>query len=208
MNAHTKPVAIELPRLDLRIMRVRLIGDSPLICHAWSEKAKLMMLNKQMKKAAQKKDAKSPEQDFCDSLYWLTEKPAAGSFQMPDDAKFGFPVIAFKAAATSACRFVEGIKMTEVRGAFHIQGEMAQIDGVPAPREDMVRVGMGTADIRYRGEFKEWSTDLTIRYNAAALAPEQIVNLLNVAGFGVGVGEWRPEKDGSFGMFHVATDGE
>ena len=32
--------------------KIRIIGDSPLIVHAWSEKAKRMMLEKQMKKAA------------------------------------------------------------------------------------------------------------------------------------------------------------
>jgi hypothetical protein len=30
------------------------------------------------------------------------------------------------------------------------------------------------------------------------------MNLLNTAGFAVGVGEWRPEKDGQYGMFRVA----
>lgn len=62
---------------------------------------------------------------------------------------------------------------------------------------------MGTADIRYRGEFPEWSTEITLRYNANVLSPEQVANLFNVAGFAVGVGEWRPQRDGSFGMFHV-----
>jgi hypothetical protein len=32
---------------------------------------------------------------------------------------------------------------------------------------------------------------------------EQIVNLFNIGGFACGVGEWRPGKDGSNGMFHV-----
>lgn len=66
-----------------------------------------------------------------------------------------------------------------------------------------MRVGMGVADIRYRCEFKEWSAVVKIRYNASVLSEAQIRNLFNVAGFGVGIGEWRPEKDGSFGMFHV-----
>ena len=48
----TKPLAIELPRLDLQRLDVLLIGDSPLICHAWSKKAKEQMLNKQMKKGS------------------------------------------------------------------------------------------------------------------------------------------------------------
>ena len=39
--------------------------------------------------------------------------------------------------------------------------------------------------------------------NVNVLSVEQIINLFNVAGFGIGVGEWRPEKDGSYGLFHV-----
>ena len=70
-------------------------------------------------------------------------------------------------------------------------------------REDMVRIGMGTADLRYRGEFKNWATTLTIRYIPFAISMEQIINLFNVGGFSCGVGEWRPEKGGSFGMYHV-----
>jgi hypothetical protein len=72
-------------------------------------------------------------------------------------------------------------------------------------REDMVRVGMGTADIRYRGEFKQWFTTIAVKYNANVMSAEQILNLMQTAGFAVGVGEWRPERDGQFGRFHVAT---
>jgi GntR family transcriptional regulator len=59
-------------------------------------------------------------------------------------------------------------------------------------REDMVRVGMGTADIRYRGEFTTWSMDLPIRYNARAVSVEQLVLIFDAGGFGTGIGEWRP----------------
>jgi hypothetical protein len=189
-------VAVEIPTIRVQQMELTLIGDSPLISHAWSEKAKKQMLDKQMKKAKQAKEAKDPQRDYEESLY---KHPTGG---------FGFPCVAFKSAAVGACRFSDGIKMTEARGAFHVVGELAKIKGEPSMREDMVRVGMGTADIRYRGEFKSWSVVLLISYNADALSPEQIINLFNIAGFGVGVGEWRPEKDGSYGRFHVAQEGE
>lgn len=197
-------VRIELPKLKLEDARVTLVGDSPLIVHAWSQKAKELMLAKQMKKAKQAKEAKDPWVDFLDSLYWLSPRPKT----IPVGAslkkfKFGFPSIGFKASAVGACSHIDGVTKVEARGAFHIPGEFVEISGTPTMREDMVRVGMGTADLRYRGEFKEWSVELPIRYNVNVLSLEQIVNLFNTAGFGIGVGEWRPEKDGSFGMFHA-----
>jgi len=187
--------AISLPRFDLRNLTIKLIGDAPLICHAWSHKAKEEMLNKQMKKAKQAKEAKDPERDFRDSLY------------THPDGGWGFPSVAFKAAAVDACSHVDGITKVEARGAFHINGDMLRIIGEPTPREDMVRIGMGTADIRYRGQFDPWSVIVPIRFNASVLSAEQIVHLFNIAGFGIGVGEWRPQRDGMFGLFHVATEG-
>lgn len=182
---------IELPRLDLKPLQVTLVGDSPLICHAWSKKAKQEMLDKQMKKAKQAKAAKDPEKDYRESLY------------AHPDGGYGFPAVAFKAAAVDACSHIANITKVEARGAFHINGDMVKIDGKPSPREDMVKIGMGTADIRYRGEFRKWSATFVLRYNVNVITPEQILNLFNTAGFAIGIGEWRPQRDGSFGMFHV-----
>jgi hypothetical protein len=189
--------AIDLKKINIQQAIVELIGDSSLIVHAWSAKAKKEILDKQMKRAKGPKVSKNPEQDYKDAFYRM------------EDGKPGFPSIAFKAAAVSAGgRFSDGMKMTEIRGMFHIDGELVEIIGNPTMREDMVRVGMGKADIRYRPEFKNWRVKLPVRYNADAISLEQIVNLFNMAGFGVGVGEWRPERDGLFGMFHVATGEE
>ena len=70
----------------------------------------------------------------------------------------------------------------------------------------MVRVGMGSADIRYRGEFNSWYMDLTIRYNKnGQYSLEQILNIINLGGYGCGIGEWRPEKSGQNGMYHLAV---
>lgn len=182
---------IEIPPIEIKTYVLRIVGDSPLIAHAWSQKAKQEMLDKQMGKARGKKEPKDPQRDY------------EGAFYRMPDGEPGFPTIAFKAAAVSAARQVEGLTMTFLRGAFHTVGELVEIEGDPQMREDMVRVGMGTADLRYRPEFPTWAVNLTIRLNIRSMTLEQLIHLFNQAGFSVGVGEWRPEKDGRNGMFHV-----
>lgn len=179
-------------RIDVRRISVKIVGDSPLITHAWSQKAKQMMLDKQMKKGTQAKEAKDPERDYEESIYRL------------DDGGCGFPAIGVKASAIRGGKGL-GMVMADMRAAFHIEGDLLPIVGDPRPREDMVRVGMGTADIRYRAEFVSWSITLPITYNARIVSPEQIVAMLDAGGFGTGIGEWRPEKDGPFGRFHVES---
>jgi hypothetical protein len=194
--ADTKPII--LPRLDIRTIQIRLVSDSPLICHAWSEKAIKQMLDKQTNRASAGKEAKDPAADFRSSLYIMERREPFES------STFGFPAIAFKNAAVTACTSLgKSVSKVAARQAFHVVGELVPIEGHPVMRQDMVRVGMGTADIRFRGEFSEWAVAITVRYNHRLLSDEQIVNLFNTAGFAVGVGEWRPERDGAHGMFHV-----
>lgn len=211
--AKKESVGIELPALNIGLMEVTIIGDSPLIVHAWSQKAKGEMLAKQMKKAKPAKEAKDPKADFEASMYRLA------------DGGYGFPSVAFKNAAVTAGTSVAGLTKIQARQAFHILGEDADIAGAfegsksrvnlvrlegdpPSLREDMVRVGMGTADLRYRPEFSAWRAKVLVRYNENVLSESQILNLLNTAGFAVGVGEWRPERNGDYGRFHVATEQE
>lgn len=54
-----------------------------------------------------------------------------------------------------------------------------------------------------RNAFYDWSTDLTIQFNQNQLSAEQIINVLNWAGFHIGVGGFRKEKTGTFGSFKV-----
>ena len=184
-------IRIELPKMNIQTVIIKLVGDSPLISHRWSSKAKTMMLDKQMGKAKAAKEKKDPEKDFKECLY---EFPGGG---------YGFPSIAFKSAAVGACSHVDGVTKVVARGAFHINGELVKIIGKPTPRVDMVRNQTGVADIRYRAEFRKWSAEFEVRHNANVLTAEQVVNLFNTAGFSIGVGDWRPAKNGSYGMFHV-----
>jgi len=203
MAAKKETSEVSIPAIDIRLFKLKIVGDSPLIMHKWAEKAKQEMLDKQMKKATKGKTAKNPWQDYVDSMYWLSEQPATVTHEDITSARFGFPSTGFKASAVSA-GYRAGVTKDKVstNGSFHVMGEMVEIFGTPQIREDMVRIQM-TTDIRYRAEFTNWSAELTVRYNANAMSIDQIVNLFNLGGFAVGVGEWRAEKGGSFGMYHV-----
>lgn len=220
----TSTVTINAPEFE--VVEFKIVGDTPLIVHAWDEKAKRMMLEKQMGKAAKTKhEIKVPTNDFINSLYWLTEKPQNGiddadaqanfDAAIAAGAKFGFSIGGIKQSfITGAARGGLDVRMTELRGAFFLEGnteasnfDFAEIVG-PAPvmREDMVKVGgmSKTADIRYRGEFKEWEIPLKMRINKnGKYSIEQILNCVTMGGFVTGIGEWRPERDGQFGMFHL-----
>lgn len=220
----TSTVTINAPEFE--VVEFRIVGDTPLIVHAWDEKAKRMMLEKQMGKAAKTKhEIKVPTNDFINSLYWLTEKPQNGiddadaqanfDAAIAAGAKFGFSIGGIKQSfITGAARGGLDVRMTELRGAFFLEGnteasnfDFAEIVG-PAPvmREDMVKVGgmSKTADIRYRGEFKEWEIPLKMRINKnGKYSIEQILNCVTMGGFVTGIGEWRPERDGQFGMYSL-----
>jgi hypothetical protein len=191
-----KNVDATIAEMSIRQARITLVGDSPLIVHAWSAKAKKEILDKQMKKAKSAKEAKDPQALFNEALY-----------RMPGQTDvYGFPSVAFKASAVDACSMVSDMTKVNARGAFHIIGDMVELKyGKLSQREDMVRIGMGTADIRIRPEFSGWSVELNIRYNSGVISLDQLATLFNTAGFSIGVGEWRPQRDGSNGMFHVES---
>ena len=223
----TAKKTIEIKPLELETVDITIVGNTPLIVHAWDEKAKRMMLDKQTGKAKKAKhEIKVPVNDFMNSLYWLTEKPDNGADDddawdkfteaVNDGARFGFPLSGIKQSIiTGASRGGLDVKMTELRGSFFIAGatdaatfDMAEIIAdPPIMREDMVKVGgmSKTADIRHRGEFRNWSIPLKLTYNKnGKYSLEQLLSCVGHGGYVTGIGEWRPEKDGQYGMYRLA----
>jgi hypothetical protein len=210
------PMKIDATKLTIQPakMTVWITGLTPLLVHNFGAKAIKQILDKQIGKAKPGPRAlKDPFSDFRESLYIINEKKVPKTKLEPGQAwkyvpdTFGFPASGFKKAMVSACSMVEGVKKTWIRGLVHIHGNWLPITYKSlVMRQDTVRVGpfgKKSADIRFRGEFHDWRIKLEISYNRSAISPEQIGMLINNAGFSVGVGEWRPEKDGSHGTFAI-----
>jgi hypothetical protein len=194
----TGPGAVQLPKISAETMKVPIIGIAPLIVHKWSDKAKRQMLDAQQGRKTPKQ-IRDPQADYESSLYRTKDG-------------YGFPVLAFKAATVGAARFFgKSVKMTELRQFLFMTGVLsddgttilAPVFGEPKMREDMVRVGMGGTDLRYRGEFPEWTALLTVTYVTTALDRGSVLSLIDAGGMGVGVGEWRPEKRGQNGTYQI-----
>ena len=201
---------INLTRIKRETALITIEGTAPLIVHQWSEKAKRMMLDAQQGKKSPKV-AKDPKQDWLDSMYRFDG--CDRSVTDPLDSH-GEPVMAFKSATVKggAQAFRKSVKMTELRqslvflpdgmGDDGLQLTRLLIDSEPEMREDMVRVGMGTADIRYRAEYRQWRAVLRVQFMPNVIDLGSIVALIDAGGSN-GVGEWRPEKNGSFGTYQV-----
>lgn len=194
-NETNTPFVINRPNIEK--MTVTIIGTSPLIMHKFSEKAKKQMLDKQMKKAPKKNATRDPQQEFKDSIYRNSK------------GKVSFPAIALKQAIVSAARSVDGLPMTVLRASIFVRGDESDLIEVKHKelrmREDTVKIGQGTTDLRFRGEVTGWTMDLPIEFNSDVVSAEQVLNLLQIAGFSNGLGEWRPERNGNYGTFTLAT---
>jgi hypothetical protein len=222
----TEAVAISIPPIKVGRVKLRLIGDSIIIPHAWSEKAKKMIRDKVTKKAKGAREAKDPLVEGSHSLYWLDKDGypmVPGNDYSKHKHGFGIPCRAIKAAAVRAAADVEGVAMTQIKRSVFVLPKHADAcvairtasgKALLRPkriREDLMRVGgkgpgTGTADLRYRGEFVDWSVVIEVEYMADLLSPEVVVNLFNRAGATCGLLEDRPERTGGYGgMFHVET---
>ena len=193
-----------------------IVGDTPLIVHAWSHKAKGEMLAKQVGATRGGKEKRDPQQDFVDSLY-----------EMPNNT-FGFPATGFKNCVLSSAHKDKGVARSSVLSALWINADIVSVRPAlagavcdmpllrifgsdPECREDMTKIGSGlnkVANLAYRAQFRVWAMRITGRFNASVLTAEQLAFLISEAGLASGLGEWRNERRGVFGSFHLANTEE
>ncbi len=214
--ATKKNDVVEIKAPDFRTMPIRIVGDTPLMVHNWSEKAKKQMLDAAMGlNKGKKRDPKDPVYEYINSFYWLEGKPEENTMEafekaVNNGARFGFKTVCVKSASVSAA-YRKGWSKDKVslRSEIFIKsadGEFIEIKGSkPIMREDPVTVGISGTDLRYRGEFHNWYADFTLVYDAnGTFKLDALINMINLGGFACGIGEWRVEKGGDFGMYHVA----
>lgn len=192
-----KEKVIDVEPLLIATMRAKIVGITPYLSNKMSDKEKQSMLDKQMGKGSEKNKIRNPQQEVEDKIHKMS------------NGKVGIPIVAIKKAMVESAPYLEMEKKL-VRGGLFIVAEDGNL--VPLTYKKMVVNEAITRDsgisrtprTTFRPEFRDWSCEFTIKYNAKQITPNQIFNLLKVAGFHIGLGSWRPLTDGNFGTFTVA----
>jgi hypothetical protein len=120
---------------------------------------------------------------------------------------------AFRGSLLNAASSWKGKGRKSMKGAFShltVIEELAKLhrrDGSPITDYviDARRATIGRASIiRRRPRFDEWSCTLTIEYDPKLIPdPKIIVDIMHDAGNRIGVGDYRPGRNGPFGRFAV-----
>ena len=198
--AKTKPVE-QGREVGIRTINVTLRGrpGSILVVHAFTEKAKGEIRDKQQKKAKKAKAERIPMDEFLAARY------------LDGEGRECAPITAIKKAIISAATAFDDLTKVALRQALFVSpadstgADLVPIqmhDGSPAVgvfREDAVTIGINTRGLAYRPGYAEWMLRIRVEFNARLVSEEQLLALIDQAGWGVGICEGRPERSSALG---------
>lgn len=186
---------------NIATMRIRIIGESPYVGHAFSQKARNSIREKQEAGPTKKTKGKNLEpRDFADDY--------EGAKHYSTKGWLGMPAAAFRNAMIDACRLVN-YKMTLAKLSLFVVADgfdrvdgtpLVKIEGKPIEVEHAVRLPNGNMTLVHRPMWREWSATLSVRFDADQFSKDDVANLLLRVGQQVGIGEGRYNSKDSAGI--------
>lgn len=187
---------VNIKLLKIGRLKLKVIGRTPYM----PEPMDMDMLDRYDKKKSNQvyqKDDISEEEKVKTKYYFTT------------DGKKGIPTRAFYNAMIKASSYIFEKSDGGMRNVKEGVNVLGNIIPLKFKKESVVThwgrtSGMTKAPRKIlRNQFIDWSCELEIEYNQSQLSAEHIVNILNWAGFHIGVGAFRKEKTGNYGSFYV-----
>lgn len=197
--------------------QITITGDSDLILNKMRDSTSQALADKQEGKAKGTKQNVNKYEHLISSLHWLKE--------LPDDIEYteeawkdliennvpGYPSSGLKKACCDAVvRVIGETYSTKFNANMQILNSFLPItfESVAVDKSLFSPV-KGSPVLCYRNVFHNWSATFTIKYIPGNYSLDQIIEVINCAGFACGIGSHRPSsKGGSNGMFHVSAVAE
>ena len=202
-----KTETIEIKRIDVKQVTVKIVGDGDLILNKMNDVSARQLTDQRKNKA---KDMEVPNEweQIITALHWRDGKPTDFSEQGLIDAlknnapcitafglkkSFGEAVVRneidkFKTKFDPSVNIIAKGNLIPIKFTEHYIDEklMSPVRGKPV----LVRMN----------RFSGWSAEFTIQFTENVYSLEQIINIINLAGFGLGIGSGRTS---GYGRYHV-----
>ena len=202
-----KTESIEIKSINTRQVTVTIVGDGDLILNKMND-VNIRKLTAERKSKAKDTDKPNEWEEIITAIHWYNGTPTAFSEQGMIDAltnnapcitafglkkSFGDAVVRneidkYKTKFDNSLNIIAKGGLVPIRFAEH------HID------EKLMSPKKGSPVLVHLNRFSGWSAEFTISFTENVYSLEQFINIINLAGFGLGIGSGRTS---GYGRYHV-----
>ena len=208
-----KQQTIELKSIEVKNAQVFIVGDSDLILNKVNARYERELRDIDLG-AKTVKEVPNMWEDIITAVKWNIPYPVKNTYEEMNEETYrymiqnGKPCISsyglWKSIGDAVVRNEIDSYATKVKNAVNIiaQDNSIPIDFAEAYVDSKVMpLKKGGHTITKLNRFTGWSCNFTIRYTENVYTLNQIINFINLAGFGLGIGSGRSS---GYGRYHVA----
>ncbi|MCI8378664.1 MAG: hypothetical protein HFH72_09120 [Lachnospiraceae bacterium] len=202
-----KTETIELKPLGNKFMEVTIVGDSDLVLNKMNDVNAKSLIDKRKDKA---KDTAKPNmwEEIITAMHWKNGKPTDFSEEgLAKALKENAPCITDFGLKKSFGDAVVRAEIDKYKTKFDANVNLVNKGGLVPIKftehfidEKLMSPKKGSPVLVHLNRFSGWSAVITISYMENVYSAEQIINIINLAGFGLGIGSGRTS---GFGRYHV-----
>ena len=203
----TKTIEVKAPQNSVRTMVVTIVGDSDLVLNKMND-VTAKQLTDARKDKAKSLDKPNPWETIITAMHWRDGKPTDYSEEGLEKAlKENAPCITTfglkKSFADSVVRNDVDKYSTKFNATVNVNGQGGLVPIKFAQHfvdEKLMSPKKGAPVLVSLNRFVGWSADVTIQFLETAYSMEQILNIITLAGFGIGIGSGRSS---GYGRYHI-----
>jgi len=186
---------ISVPKLSLGIIKVQIKGKTPLLMDKFPESVREQILEKQVGKTKGKKQLRDMDWEYENAFHKLSND------------RIGFPAQGFKSAMIESTSFVGSKDFSKklLKGIQIINSEGSDLIPITYKKISKLKHYPKAGNTKISPMLEDWECELVIQYDTNNISPQDLVSLLNYAGFYYGIGIWSPRAKcgGKYGMYEV-----
>ncbi len=205
--AGKKTEVIELKEINVKRAKITICGDGNLVLNKMND-VTARQLTDARKDKAKDTSKKNVWEEIITSIHWYKGKPTDFSEEgliealqnnAPCITAFGLrksfgDAVVRNGIDTYATKFMAGVNIPSEGGLIPIEFAEHYID------EKLMSPKKGAPVLVHLNRFSGWKATFEISYVESIYSLEQIVNIINLAGFGIGIGSGRSS---GYGRYHV-----